>query len=97
MAPFIEHAINTAYEVANITNHAINSTVTNPAEMSTHSLPLNHGRGWHLAVATFALTPIAFALVWVRTYSRVFTLKAFGWDDALILFAMVSLNQHVEP
>jgi hypothetical protein len=48
----------------------------------------------------FGFSVTFLVLVWtslaLRVYVRVFTIKAFGWDDAMLIWAAVSLEDYMK-
>lgn len=56
-------------------------------------LPLE-GRSLSIFIVTTIFLGISFIAVCLRCFVRLKIVKAFGWDDALMVFALVNSNPH---
>lgn len=59
-----------------------------PSWLSTMQ-PLSEGRSTAIFVVTTVFLGLSFIAVCLRCFVRIKLVKAFGWDDCLMVFAMV--------
>lgn len=55
----------------------------------------NENRGTSFLVVTLFFTILALIFVSLRIYTRIWITRAFGWDDGMIIFSLVSFSAHV--